>query len=70
MITVRAAVPADLKTIVEFQLHMARETEDLLLDRATVTAGAQAVFADPAKGTYLGAEGSPEEQHIVTRTGQ
>ncbi len=35
---------------------MARETEDLELDRDTVNRGVEAVFADPTKGSYWIAE--------------
>jgi ribosomal protein S18 acetylase RimI-like enzyme len=49
---VRAARPGDVPAIVEFQLRMARETEDLDLDRDTLTRGVEAVFADPRKGAY------------------
>jgi GNAT superfamily N-acetyltransferase len=49
---IRAAVPGDAPAIVDFQLRMARETEGLELDPATVTRGVAAVFADPAKGAY------------------
>lgn len=49
---IREAAPGDAPTIVEFQLLMARETEDLALDRETVTRGVAAVFADPGKGAY------------------
>jgi len=53
---IRSAVPADAPAIVEFQILMARETEDLELDRETITGGVDAVFADSAKGTYWLAE--------------
>ena len=53
---VRAAQPGDAQVIVDFQLRMARETEDLDLDLNTVTRGAAAVFADPGKGAYWVAE--------------
>jgi GNAT superfamily N-acetyltransferase len=49
---IRSAVPADAPAIVEFQILMARETEDMELDRETVIRGVEAIFADPAKGTY------------------
>ena len=52
MVHYREAVPADASTIIEFQLAMARETEDLELDRGILTAGVNAVFADPALGRY------------------
>ncbi|HSG38389.1 MAG TPA: GNAT family N-acetyltransferase [Thermoanaerobaculia bacterium] len=53
---IRAARPEDAPLIVDFQLRMARETEDLELDLATVTAGVEAVFADPRKAAYYVAE--------------
>jgi GNAT superfamily N-acetyltransferase len=53
---IRRAHPNDASAIVEFQLLMARETEDLELDRETVNLGVAAVFADPGKGTYWVAE--------------
>ena len=52
----RDAVPDDATIIIEFQLAMARETEDLDLDRDILTRGVQAVFADPSKGRYFVAE--------------
>jgi ribosomal protein S18 acetylase RimI-like enzyme len=55
-IEVRAAGPPDAGTIVEFQILMARETEDLELDRDTVARGVGAVLADPGKGAYWIAE--------------
>jgi ribosomal protein S18 acetylase RimI-like enzyme len=57
---VRVAQPGDAKAIVEFQLRMARETEDLELDPGTVTRGVAAVFADPGKGAYWVAERAGE----------
>jgi len=53
---IRAASSGDAATLVELQIRMARETEDLELDRDTVTRGVAAVFADPAKGSYWIAE--------------
>jgi GNAT superfamily N-acetyltransferase len=53
---VRAAQPGDAPLIVDFQLRMARETEDLELDLDTLTHGVGAVFADPGKGAYWVAE--------------
>jgi ribosomal protein S18 acetylase RimI-like enzyme len=55
-ILIRSARPEDAPLIVDFQLRMARETEDLELDLATVTAGVEAVFADPRKAAYYVAE--------------
>ena len=53
---IRPAEPADAAAIVDFQLRMARETEDLELDRAILNRGVAAVFADPGKGAYWIAE--------------
>ena len=55
-VEIREARPEDAPAIVEFQLLMARETEDLELDRSTVNRGVAAVFADPGKGAYWVAE--------------
>jgi len=52
MISIRQAVPADKQTIADFQLALALETESLKLDPATIQKGVQAVFDNPAKGTY------------------
>ncbi len=42
--------------IIEFQLAMARETEELELDREILTRGVHAVFATPSLGRYFIAE--------------
>lgn len=52
----REATPDDAPTIVDFQLLMARETEDLLLDPDICRLGVAAVFLDPALGRYYVAE--------------
>lgn len=56
MVSVRQGRPDDVELIVSFQLSMSMETEDLRLDRETVTRGVQAVFDDPSRGTYWIAE--------------
>ncbi|MFO7900872.1 MAG: GNAT family N-acetyltransferase [Planctomycetota bacterium] len=56
MIEIRRARPRDASTIVGFQVRMARETEGMELDPATVERGVQAVFDDPSKGAYWLAE--------------
>jgi ribosomal protein S18 acetylase RimI-like enzyme len=56
MLTVRPARREDAAVIASFQILMARETEDLDLDPATVHSGVLAVFDDPAKGSYWVAE--------------
>ncbi len=53
---IRPGRPEEADTMVEFQLKMAKETEGIRLDRATVAAGVRAVFADPRKGRYWVAE--------------
>ncbi len=50
---VRPATPGDLDVLVGFSLAMARETEGLELDPATVRAGTAAFLADPARGRAL-----------------
>jgi RimJ/RimL family protein N-acetyltransferase len=55
-IEVRPALPGDAETLVEFQIRMARETEELELDPPTVTRGVQAVLDDFTKGQYWVAE--------------
>lgn len=55
-VEIREARPEDAPVIVDFQIRMARATEDLELDFDTVTRGVAAVFADPAKGSYWVAE--------------
>jgi GNAT superfamily N-acetyltransferase len=52
----RNATPADAAAIIDFQLAMARETEDLALDREILTRGVNALFADPPLGRYFVAE--------------
>jgi ribosomal protein S18 acetylase RimI-like enzyme len=52
----REATADDAGAIVEFQLAMARETEELELDREILSRGVAAVFADTSKGRYYVAE--------------
>ncbi len=55
-ILVRPAKPHDHPFIVDFQLRMARETENLQLDDERVNKGVRAVMDDPSKGQYYVAE--------------
>lgn len=55
-LTLRAGTHHDHATLVDFQIRMARETEDLALDPDTVGAGVRAVLDDPTRGSYLLAE--------------
>jgi GNAT superfamily N-acetyltransferase len=52
----RDANPGDALDIVEFQIAMARETEDFDLDRRICTRGVEAVFADRSLGRYFVAD--------------
>lgn len=56
MVKIRDAVIADKEKITEFQLAMAMETENLVLDKYVVDLGVEAVFRDPSKGQYFVAE--------------
>ena len=53
---VRKATSGDLASIVDFQLLMASETEEILLDKTVVTKGVLAVLKDKLKGQYYIAE--------------
>ena len=53
MYRIRLAHEDDHETIVNFQIRMAKESEGLELDHATVTDGVYAVLRDPQKGKYL-----------------
>jgi GNAT superfamily N-acetyltransferase len=55
-LSIRPGKPEDAAAIVDFQLRLARETEDLGLDPETLRRGVEAVFADPARGRYWIAE--------------
>jgi GNAT superfamily N-acetyltransferase len=52
----RDATRADVPAIIDFQLAMARETEELELDREVLTRGVNALFTDPNLGRYYVAE--------------
>src|SRR5437879_3200742 len=56
MFDYRKGGPADVAAIVDFQVAMARETEELDLDREICTRGVQGVFDQPARGRYFLAE--------------
>lgn len=53
---IRKAEVHDIGQIVSFQLKMANETENIELDKTTVTSGVSAVVADNTKGQYYVAE--------------
>jgi GNAT superfamily N-acetyltransferase len=53
---IRPAKPSEQDWLVDMQLRMAMESENLQLDRPTVTRGVAAVFDDAHKGQYYVAE--------------
>lgn len=53
MIHTRLANEDDASVIAVFQIRMAKETEDLELDKNTVVDGVISVFKDPQKGKYF-----------------
>ncbi len=53
---IRRAERRDLPALVDFNLAMARETEDRQLDPGTLRSGVGAVFDDEARGFYVVAE--------------
>jgi ribosomal protein S18 acetylase RimI-like enzyme len=53
---VRKATIEDVGSIVDFQLLMATETEEILLDKRIVNEGVLAVLKDNSKGIYYVAE--------------
>jgi GNAT superfamily N-acetyltransferase len=53
---IRTATPADAPTITDFNLRLARETEELELDLKTVTAGVDGLLCDSSRGVYFVAE--------------
>ena len=56
MTQISKANTSHIPSIVQFQLDMAMETENLVLEESIVKLGIQAVFRDTAKGTYYVAE--------------
>lgn len=52
-IKVREAQLEDVEKLISFQMSMADETEDIVLDKSILTRGIHALFSDPAKGKYL-----------------
>jgi GNAT superfamily N-acetyltransferase len=58
----RDATRDDAPSIIDFQIAMARETEEIDLDRDVVTRGVHAVFDDPSRGRYFVVE---DEARVV-----
>ena len=59
---IRPARPADIPTIVRFNIELADESEGLRLDPQTVEAGVRRMFSDPALGRYFMAVSSTGER--------
>jgi hypothetical protein len=51
-IIIRKAVESDVQLIVESQMKMAMETENLELDRSTLSKGVMSVLNDNSKAQY------------------
>jgi ribosomal protein S18 acetylase RimI-like enzyme len=63
-IVVRVARVDDLESLVEFNLAMARETEDKSLDRATLTSGVSHLLQNPLYGFYVVAENATASEVV------
>jgi GNAT superfamily N-acetyltransferase len=57
MVKIREAITDDAPHIIDFQLKMALETENVILDKKIITNGVNAVFNDSGKGQYYIIEG-------------
>ena len=68
MVRIRLALEEDKKTIARFQVEMAKETENIDLDKEVLSEGVTAVFRDPAKGTD-NAKQNTGEQPLRTNRG-
>jgi ribosomal protein S18 acetylase RimI-like enzyme len=55
-IHIRPATPADATTIIEFNAAIAKETENIDLNRERLQRGVNALLTDPFKGIYYVAE--------------
>jgi GNAT superfamily N-acetyltransferase len=55
-INIRKAKPSEAQTIADFQMLMAKETEDITLDLPTLEKGVNAIFAKSELGQYYVAE--------------
>ncbi|MDA3818999.1 MAG: GNAT family N-acetyltransferase [Candidatus Delongbacteria bacterium] len=53
---IRPAIKSDIKEIIAFQMAMAKETENITLDKKTVERGITAVINDIQKARYFVAE--------------
>jgi ribosomal protein S18 acetylase RimI-like enzyme len=60
MISIRTSKHADIGVIAGFQMMLAEETEGIALNKALVSTGIEALFANPGKGIYYVAESGEE----------
>ena len=69
MVTIRKAQPEDIPFLIDSQIQMARETEKMELDPATVAQGVAAVFGPSVMGEYYVAteklEGDVDERRVA-----
>lgn len=65
---IRLGTVDDARQIADYNIAMARETEDLVLDDTTCYEGCKAILADPSKGFYIVAveEGQIVGQLMIT----
>ncbi len=66
---IRIATLADVETITDFQMAMALETENLVLDREVLRNGVEAVIVDSNKGRIYVAETGEEEGVLSDMSG-
>jgi ribosomal protein S18 acetylase RimI-like enzyme len=68
VIQIRRATVADIPTLVAFQMSLALESENVILDQGILATGLKALFEDPTKGYYNIAEDGTEPIgcHMVT----
>jgi ribosomal protein S18 acetylase RimI-like enzyme len=67
-ILIREATRNDISSLVQFQLQLASETENIILDSTILKAGMNAMFDDSTKGGYYVAEANGEliACHMIT----
>jgi GNAT superfamily N-acetyltransferase len=67
-IAIRPATRSDIPTLVDFQQRLAIETENITLDQKVLVKGMEAMFNDPAKGSYFVAVAEAEIVgcHMIT----
>ena len=53
---IQEATTSNIETIKNFQIKMAKESEEMILDNNIITKGVEAVFSDSSKGVYYVAE--------------